>query len=292
MSDNESVSSHGSYVDYLRTLEGRNQEAKRAAREKRQEEAAKLDQVRAHRREAAEQRMKARADAKAEQTQSHLKNSKDAQPSVAEAAKNGKMSDLKEKEEKSPNLNVAPQPRNPSNTGPCVRVGVAAMLRRNGRLCIGTRLASHGRGLQALPGGHLEMGESVIECALREVEEETGLVMQNPVLGPVTNDIWRAEKASDGSAASVSPQPELEGGVVKHYVTFFVIGDSPEGEGEAVAMEPDKCQGWEWRTWDAIKSHPRNTVFLPILSLIDQWPGFDPFSPASLGAIDSWKMAP
>ena len=33
-----------------------------------------------------------------------------------------------------------------------------------------------------LPGGHVEPGESVVESVVREVKEETGLDIQNPVL--------------------------------------------------------------------------------------------------------------
>ena len=37
-----------------------------------------------------------------------------------------------------------------------------------------------------LPGGHVEPGESFVRSAIREVEEETGLTMEDPVLCGVT----------------------------------------------------------------------------------------------------------
>lgn len=41
------------------------------------------------------------------------------------------------------------------------------------------RKGSHGDGEWALPGGHLEMGESFEQCAVREVEEETGIMVRH-----------------------------------------------------------------------------------------------------------------
>jgi 8-oxo-dGTP diphosphatase len=57
------------------------------------------------------------------------------------------------------------------------RVGVGVVVRRpDGWVLVGRRLAEVGAPL-AIPGGKLDPGESVEECAVRELEEETGIVV-------------------------------------------------------------------------------------------------------------------
>ena len=51
----------------------------------------------------------------------------------------------------------------------------------NGNVLVQDRLASDWPGI-AFPGGHVEPGESFTESVIREVREETGLTIENPVL--------------------------------------------------------------------------------------------------------------
>jgi ADP-ribose pyrophosphatase YjhB (NUDIX family) len=59
-------------------------------------------------------------------------------------------------------------------------------------------------GTWALPGGHLEFGETFENCAEREILEETGLAIRNIQFLTATNNVMPAEN--------------------KHYVTVFVGG--------------------------------------------------------------------
>ena len=73
------------------------------------------------------------------------------------------------------------------------RVGVGVFVNKDGKILVGKRKGSHGAGTWALPGGHLEPGESFEACCKREVLEETGLTIKN--ISPVvfTNDIFHDE---------------------------------------------------------------------------------------------------
>ncbi|MFY7854606.1 MAG: nucleotide triphosphate diphosphatase NUDT15 [Rubrivivax sp.] len=122
------------------------------------------------------------------------------------------------------------------------RVGVGVIVRREGRVLLGLRKGSHGAGTWALPGGHLEFGESVEACAARETEEETGLRLSHLRLGPFTNDVMQAE--------------------AKHYVTVFVIAEAEPGDVEL--REPHKCERWAWFAPSALPQ----PLFQPLQSLL------------------------
>ncbi|MDF2670664.1 MAG: putative nudix/mutt family protein [Paenibacillus sp.] len=56
-------------------------------------------------------------------------------------------------------------------------VGAAAIIVDQGRILLERRAIQSGYGLWALPGGMAEQAESIEECVIREVLEETGLVV-------------------------------------------------------------------------------------------------------------------
>ena len=55
------------------------------------------------------------------------------------------------------------------------RVGVGAIVIHLGRILLVKRASSPGKGFWAIPGGLVELGETVREAAEREILEETGI---------------------------------------------------------------------------------------------------------------------
>lgn len=138
----------------------------------------------------------------------------------------------------------------------------------NPTFLIGKRLGSHGAGTFALPGGHLEFGESPEECAAREILEETGLHVKNVRFLTATNDVMKKDN--------------------KHYITMFMVCERVNEEDEAQVTEPDKCEGWEWSSWEELVALVRKerdvkesevlerTLFQPLLDLVEQRPDVVP----------------
>jgi len=70
-----------------------------------------------------------------------------------------------------------------------VQVGVGVIIIRDDHILLGERTGAHGTGTWALPGGELEMGERIEDCARREVLEETGLELASIKKYGFTNDV-------------------------------------------------------------------------------------------------------
>lgn len=58
---------------------------------------------------------------------------------------------------------------------------VLCLIEQAGRILLQNRTKADWRGY-ALPGGHVEPGESFVDAVIREMKEETGLEIQNPQL--------------------------------------------------------------------------------------------------------------
>lgn len=128
---------------------------------------------------------------------------------------------------------------------PEVGMGVF-VINKDDKVLLGKRKGLLGEGMWGMPGGHLEWGESLEECAARETMEEAGITIKNMRFGTVTNDIFTDED--------------------KHYVTPWMIAEYQRGE--AQRMEPDKCEEWGWFAWN--KETLPQPLFLPEIHLLER----------------------
>ena len=55
------------------------------------------------------------------------------------------------------------------------------LIQRDGEVLLQNRVKEEWHGY-ALPGGHVEPGESIVESVIREMKEETGLIIHKPKL--------------------------------------------------------------------------------------------------------------
>jgi len=112
---------------------------------------------------------------------------------------------------------------------PLVAVSVALM-DRNGRILLVKRRFEPGKGLWSIPGGLVELGETIREAALRELEEETGVKADITRILDVVDVIVRDDD------------------VIKyHYVIVVFEAVNPSGEAKQYS---DECMKIGWFSLD------------------------------------------
>lgn len=114
---------------------------------------------------------------------------------------------------------------------------------------LGKRIDPDGEGIWQFPGGHLEAGETVTQCAAREVREETGIEVADMVHAAFTNELFSTTD--------------------RQYVTLFVSAAYVSGEPRV--LEPEKCQCWQWFHYDELPT----PLFRPITNLLKQIPALN-----------------
>ena len=120
-------------------------------------------------------------------------------------------------------------------------VGVGVIIIKEGKILLAKRKGSHGQNTWASAGGHLEFGETLEECARREVFEEFGIDIPRMTFLCVSNII-----AYD-----------------RHYVDFEFLGD--------ISIQMPEIQEKDFFTnlqWFSLSELP-NPLFEPVRIAID-----------------------
>jgi len=152
---------------------------------------------------------------------------------------------------------------------PKPQVGIALLIRREGKVLLHKRKGKHAPGTWAFPGGHLEGWETFERAALRELEEEAGedIKVTEPKFWTVANTRFYSEGL--------------------HYVVIFLISDWVSGE--AVVKEPEKNDGWDWFNWNDLPS----PLMMGLQNLVERsmnpFLAFDPPHGTFLELQNVWK---
>ena len=105
-------------------------------------------------------------------------------------------------------------------------VGCLAVVKRGATILLVQRSKPPGIGKWGFPGGHLEMGETVLECAVRELREETGIEAETAAILTAFDFIER----------------DAAGKAKRHFTLIAILCDWRAGEGEL--LEDASALGW------------------------------------------------
>ncbi len=128
-------------------------------------------------------------------------------------------------------------------------VGVGVIIKNGSKVLLGKRMGKHGNGSWGFPGGHLEYGENIFECAKREVKEECGLTITKLSCGPYINSFFPVES--------------------RQSVTLFVVCTIQKAHTDP--QPTNEMQQWKWCSWNNFPE----PLFQPIVDLIQL--EYDPF---------------
>ncbi len=133
-------------------------------------------------------------------------------------------------------------------TNPKVGIGVFVVDPSNQKFLIGKRKDNK---LYAQPGGWLEYGETLTECGMRELREETGLIIEEDRIKHIK------------TFNCFNPDEKY------HNVAVYLYTEVNDYEVSLVRnTEPDKCEGWEWIDYKYLKDKYEE-VFFPIKVFLD-----------------------
>jgi 8-oxo-dGTP diphosphatase len=136
------------------------------------------------------------------------------------------------------------------------RIRVSAILQRGRRILL-VRHEKHGREYWLLPGGGVQVGETLVRALRRELAEEVGLEPDVPFEGPIA------------IAESIAPP----GTPAKHVVHIVFAGQLGERSLEGVSSTDEAV--WNHRLFD-VEELATLAVHPPIQRFLARWQSGDP----------------
>lgn len=116
------------------------------------------------------------------------------------------------------------------------------LITKDDQVLLMKRRNAHGDGIWSTVGGYLEYRESPQECAIRETQEEIGVIITDVTFLAITNDIFEV--------------PEM------HSVTIWMAGRYVSGTPTMHAAH--ELSDLDWFSWDALPE----PLFLPFEHLL------------------------
>lgn len=109
------------------------------------------------------------------------------------------------------------------------KIGVCVLVfNKEKEILLGERLNSYKAGHFGIPGGRLELNESLLGCAKREIMEETGLVIDALEYVGVVRELQEDS----------------------NFIHFAFVAKDVEEQPQN--KEPHKCKGWDWYPFDKL----------------------------------------
>lgn len=106
------------------------------------------------------------------------------------------------------------------------KIGCEVFIRKGDHILLGKRKNCFGAGSWALPGGHLEFNERLVDAVCREIYEELGA------------------KVKPDEVALVSIVDDIKPEQGTHYIHVSFELRDPDFEPQL--MEPDLCEAWRY----------------------------------------------
>jgi 8-oxo-dGTP diphosphatase len=134
------------------------------------------------------------------------------------------------------------------NYGPEPHVGVSCLVMKGDRFLLVKRANVSKSGYWKSPGGYMQFGETPEQTAIREIQEEIGLTIDDPKFRCITDDVFEDEQ--------------------KQFITIWMVAHYNGGEPKVTA--PDEEAEVQWFNWQSLPS----PLYLDLQHLLEgkTWP--------------------